>query len=119
MLAETPFNAVTHEIISAAIEVHRILGPGLLESAYVRCLQHELSVRRLAFVTEQRVPVIYKGLALDAAYRLDLLVDGAVVVEVKAIEAVLSVHQAQVLTYLILAELPVGLVINFNVPRLV
>ena len=119
MLAEAPFNTVTHEIIAAAIEVHRTLGPGLLESTYTQCLQHEFSIRRMAFVTEQRVPVIYKGLALGAAYRLDLLVDGAVVVEVKAIEAVLPVHQAQVLTYLILAELPVGLVINFNVPRLV
>ena len=119
MLAEAPFNGLTHEIIAAAIEVHRILGPGLLESIYTRCLQPELLIRRIAFITEHRVPVVYKGMALDALYRLDLLVDRTAVVEVKTVEAVLPVHQAQVLTYLFLAELPVGLVINFNVARLV
>ncbi len=119
MLADSPFNALTHEIIAAAIEVHRVLGPGLLESTYTPCLQHEFTLRRLAFFTQQRVPLVYKGLALDGVYRLDLLVDRTVVVEVKAIEALLPVHQAQVLTYLSLSNLPIGLLINFNVAKLV
>ena len=110
---------LTEKIIGAAIEVHRVLGPGLLESAYSTCLQHELSTRSLAFVTQQRVPLAYKGITLDCAYRLDLLVDGAVIVEVKALAAVLPIHQAQLLTYLRLTDLPVGLVINFQVERLV
>ena len=119
MLVKTPFHDQTRDIIAAAIEVHRVLGPGLLESAYSRCLQYELSARKLAFVTQQRVPLVYKGTALDCDYRLDLLVEGAVVVEVKALAAMLPIHQAQLLTYLKLTGLPVGLVINFQVDRLV
>ena len=119
MLAQPPFHHVTRDVIAAAIEVHRDLGPGLLESAYATCLQRELTARRLAFVTERRIPLAYKGVALDCHYRLDLLVHDAVVVEVKAIAEVLPIHQAQVLTYLRLANLPVGLVINFNVDKLV
>jgi len=118
MLVKTPFHDQTRDIIAAAIEVHRILGPGLLESAYSRCLQYELSARRMTFVTERRVPLVYKHAVLDCEYQLDLLVEG-VVVEVKALAAVLPVHQAQLLTYLKLAGLPVGLVINFNVDQLV
>ena len=119
MLAQVPFTDLTHQIIAAAIEVHRVLGPGLLESAYFPCLQHELAARKLPFLSERRVPVIYKGIALDCEYRLDLLVHNAVVVEVKAVAALLPLHQAQVLTYLRLIDLPVGLLINFNVDRLV
>ena len=119
MLAKVPFGDLTHDIIAAAIDVHRVLGPGLLESAYSSCLQHELATRSLAFATQHRVPLVYKGIALDCAYGLDLLVDGAVVVEVKALPAVLPIHQAQLLTYLRLMDLPVGLVINFQVERLV
>ena len=119
MLAQIPCGNLTHEIIAAPIDVHRVLGPGLLESAYSTCLQQELSVRNLAFTTQQRVPLLYKGVALDCAYRLDLLVKDVVVVEVKALAAVLPIHQAQLLTYLKLMELPVGLVINFQVERLV
>ena len=119
MLVKAPFHDLTHDVIAAAIEVHRVLGPGLLESAYSTCLQHEISARRLAFATEQRIPLVYKGNALDCAYRLDLLVESTVVVEVKALAAVLPIHQAQLLTYLKLARLPVGLVINFQVDRLV
>ena len=118
MLAQVPFTDITHEIIAAAIEVHRVLGPGLLESAYFPCLQYELAARKLPFTTERRVPVVYKGIVLDCEYRLDLLVDDAVVVEVKSIAALLPVHQAQLLTYLRLMDLPVGLLINFNVDRL-
>jgi len=119
MLVKIPFTNITREIIAAAIEVHRVLGPGLLESAYSSCLRHELSVRRLPFTSERGVPLVYKGINLDCAYRLDLLVKEVIVVEVKAVAAVLPIHQAQLLTYLKLADLPVGLVINFEVERLV
>ena len=118
MLAKVPFSNLTREII-AAIEVHRVLGPGLLESAYSSCMQHELSSRDLRFTTQRRVPLVYKGITLDCAYRLDLLVNDVIVVEVKALAAVLPIHQAQLLTYLKLMDLPVGLVINFEVERLV
>ncbi len=119
MLAEAPFSNVTHEIIAAAIEVHRVLGPGLLESAYFTCLRHELAERTRPFITERRVPVLYKGIETGCEYRLDLIVDAVVVVEVKAIAAQLPIHEAQLLTYLRLTGLPVGLLINFNVDRLV
>jgi GxxExxY protein len=118
MLVKAPFHHQTRDIIAAAIEVHRVLGPGLLESAYSKCFQHELSARQLAFVAQRRVPLVYKGVSLDCDYRLDLLVEG-VVVEVKALDTLGPIHQAQLLTYLRLAELPVGLVINFNVDQLV
>ena len=119
MLAKIPFTNVTREIIAAAIEVHRVIGPGLLESAYSSCLRHELSARMLPFTSERGVPLVYKGTHLDCAYRSDLLVRDAIVVEVKTVAAVLPIHQAQLLTYLRLADLPVGLVINFEVERLV
>ena len=119
MLATPPFHHLTRDIIAAAIEVHRVLGPGLLESAYATCLHRELTARNLRFVTQRRVPVVYKGITLDCDYRLDLLVEDAVVIEVKSIADVLPIHQAQLLTYLRLIGLPVGLVINFNVDRLV
>ena len=118
MLVKTPFHNQTRDIIGAAIEVHRVLGPGLMESAYSKCLQHELSARQLAFVAQRRVPLVYKGVSLDCDYRLDLLIEG-VVVEVKALDKLAPIHQAQLLTYLRLAGLPVGLVINFNVDQLV
>lgn len=117
MLARIPFTDITRDIIASAIEVHRVLGPGLLESVYFKCLQYELSTRTLPFVTERRVPIIYKGHSLDCEYRVDLLVKD--VVEVKALTAMLPIHQAQLLTYLKLTGLPVGLLINFNVPKLV
>jgi GxxExxY protein len=98
----------TRDIIAAAIEVHREFGPGLPESVYSECLRHELSARKLTVATERRVPVVHKGSRLDCRFRLDLLVDN-VLVEVKAIAAVLPIHQAQLLTYLKLTGLPVGL----------
>jgi GxxExxY protein len=119
MLADLPFNTLTGHVISAAIEVHRELGPGLLESAYLPCLQFELTARKLRFVTQRVVPITYKGTVLDSAYRLDLLVEDTVVVEVKCVDRLLPVHEAQVLTYLRLARHPAGLLINFNVSRLV
>jgi GxxExxY protein len=108
----------THAIIGAAIEVHRELGPGLLESAYEECLCHELNLRGVPFRRQQPLPVVYKGLQLDCAYRLDVLVGDAVVVEVKAVESLLPVHEAQLITYLKLSSKKVGLLINFCVPVL-
>jgi GxxExxY protein len=111
-------NQLTEQIIGAAIEVHRTLGPGLLESAYDECLCHELACRQIAFERQRSVPVHYKGVRLDCGYRLDLLVDGRVVVETKAVEALEPVHEAQMLTYLKLGGWQVGLLINFHVPVL-
>jgi GxxExxY protein len=112
------FNQVTHEILGAAIEVHRTLGPGLLESTYLRCLQWELGARKQRFVTQRQIPLTYKGHRLDESYRVDLLVEDLVVVEVKAVVAMPPVFQAQTLTYMRLTECPAGLLINFNVPKL-
>jgi GxxExxY protein len=112
------FDALTEAIIGAAIEVHKALGPGLLESAYVPCLMHELSLRGLSCRTEVTVPVVFKGVKLDCGYRLDLLVEEEIVVELKAVENLQPVHQAQVITYLKLTGKAVGLLINFNVPLL-
>lgn len=114
----TRVNELTEAIIGAAIEVHRHLGPGLLESAYARCLQHELKLREIPFEDERALPVEYKGVQLDCGYRLDLLVAGQVVVEIKSVEKLEKVHEAQLLTYLRLGGWKVGLLINFNVPVL-
>jgi GxxExxY protein len=111
-------NELTSAIIGAAIEVHRVLGPGLLESAYEECLCRELALRQVPFDRQRPLPVEYKGIRLDCGYRLDLLVAGAVVVEIKAVEMLLPIHDAQVLTYLRLGGWKVGLLINFNVPML-
>ena len=111
-------NLVTHDIIGAAIEVHRCLGPGLLESAYLECLCHELRMRNVVFDRGIALPLRYKGLALEQGYRLDLVVAGSIIVEPKSGEKLMPVHQAQVLTYLKLKRLPLGLLINFNVPVL-
>jgi len=108
-------NQVTHEIIGAAIEVHRLLGPGLLESAYRECLAKEFMLREIPFVRERGLPVEYKGILLEAGYRLDFLVANCVVVEVKAVETLAPVHEAQLLTYLRLGGWRLGLLINFNV----
>jgi GxxExxY protein len=108
----------TAPIIGAAIEVHRALGPGLLESAYEECLCHELHLRGLVFQRQVDLPVPYKGLQLDCGYKLDLVVEHEVVLELKSIEKILPVHEAQLLTYLKLSGKRVGLLINFNVPLL-
>jgi GxxExxY protein len=105
-------------IIGAAIEVHRQLGPGLLESAYEQCLCHELHICGLPFQRQVDLPVSYKGIKLDCGYKIDLIVCDQVVVELKAIERILPLHEAQLLTYLKLSDKPVGLLINFNVPLL-
>ena len=115
---EAQRDSLTEEIIGAAIEVHRALGPGLLESAYQECLCVELGLRNLRFVSQLELPVEYKGLRVDAGYRLDLVVADSVVVELKAVERMLPLHEAQILTYLRLGGYPTGLLLNFNVPVL-
>jgi GxxExxY protein len=110
------FDDLTSEIISAAIEVHRALGPGLLESAYEQCLCRELELRGIPFIQQQPVPVEYKGIRLECGYRLDLCVAGRIVVEVKAVTELLKIHDAQALTYLRLTGMSLGLLLNFNVP---
>jgi GxxExxY protein len=111
-------NEITHAVIGAAIEVHRQLGPGLLESAYLECLGRELVLRGIPFEREKPLPLEYKGVHLECGYRLDLVVGGCVVVEVKSVETLAPVHDAQLLTYLRLGGGRVGLLINFNVAAL-
>lgn len=112
-------NEITELIIGAAIEVHRQLGPGLLESIYERCLIHEIQLRsKLEVISQKSLPVEYKGLRLEDGYRIDLLVSNKIIVEVKAVEKILPVHEAQLVTYLRLSRLHIGLLINFNVPLL-
>ncbi|MBZ4660707.1 MAG: GxxExxY protein [Desulfacinum sp.] len=107
-------NEITSAIIGAAIEVHRHLGPGLLESTYEECLAHELSLRGISFRRQHPLPLAYKGRTLDCGYRLDFLVEDQVIVELKACEKIEPIHKAQVLTYLRLTGCPVGLLINFH-----
>jgi GxxExxY protein len=106
---------LTEKIIGAAIEVHKTIGPGLLESAYEECLAHEMRLRGLNFERQVPLPVAYKGVTLDCGYRLDFLVERAVVLELKALDALQPIHEAQLLTYLRLGGWAVGLLINFNV----
>jgi len=108
----------TAAIISAALEVHRCLGPGLLESTYEECLCHEFHIRGIGFQRQVDIPVRYKGISLDCGYRIDLIIEDQVVVELKSVERILSVHEAQLLTYLHLTQKRLGLLINFNVALL-
>ena len=110
--------SLTEQVIGAAIEVHKRLGPGLLESAYQSCLCHELTLRQIPFRCQVDLPIIYKGVKLDCGYRIDLVVAERLVVEIKSLEKVLPVHEAQLLTYMRLSNVRVGLLINFNVPVL-
>lgn len=109
---------LTNEILAAAIEVHRVLGPGLLESVYEQCMCRELKLRNVPYECQVPLPLIYKGDRVEAGFRIDLLVSDQVVVEIKAVEKLLPVHDAQLLTYLKLTKRRVGLLINFNVPLL-
>lgn len=109
---------ITDVIIGAAIEVHRHLGPGCLESTYESCLARELEERGIAFRRQVRLPVVYKGLVVEEAYRIDLLINDAVIVEIKSVDTLLPIHEAQLITYLKLSGKKVGLLINFNVPVL-
>jgi GxxExxY protein len=112
------FDELSRSVIGAAIEVHRNLGPGLLESTYRQCLACELSHAGIAFQMEVALPVQYKDILLDCGYRIDLLISGELIVEIKSVEALLPIHQAQILTYMRLASVPLGLLINFNVTKL-
>jgi GxxExxY protein len=115
---EKDVNSITSSIIGAALEVHRHLGPGLLESAYEACLAYELCQRGLRLERQKPLPVVYKEVQLDCGYRLDLLVEESVVVELKSVERLDRVHEAQMLSYLRLSGCKVGLLINFNVRML-
>ena len=115
---EARLNRLTGSIIGAAIEVHRHLGPGLLESAYETCLAYELAQLGLKVERQKALPLVYKDISLDHGYRIDLLVEDVVVVEVKAVEALTSIHESQILSYLKFSGCPVGLLINFNVDLL-
>ncbi len=115
---ETQRDALTEQIIGAAIEVHRALGPGLLESAYEECLCVELGLRGIRFRSQVDLPVVYKEHRTATGYRLDLVVDDSVAVEIKAVERLLPLHEAQLLTYLRLSGIATGLLLNFNVPVL-
>lgn len=108
-------NNLTHEIIGAAIEVHRLLGPALLESAYEECLVHELTIRSLKVERQVPVPLVYKAIKLECGYRLDVVVEKKVVLELKSIDTFAPIHEAVMLTYLRLSGIRVGLLVNFNV----
>jgi len=115
MTESEKLNQITEAIIGAAIEVHRALGPGLLESAYEACTAFEVAQRGLRVEEQKPLPVVYREVRLDCGYRLDLLVEEAVIVEIKAVERLMPIHQAQLLSYLKLSGCKVGLLINFNV----
>ena len=110
------YEELTERILGSVIEVHKVLGPGLMESAYEECLCHELNLRDLQFERQMTVPVSYKGVSLDCGYKLDLLIENTVILELKCVERITSVHEAQLLTYMKLLTKPVGFIINFNVP---
>jgi len=109
-------NQLSSKIIGAAIEVHKTLGPGLLESAYEECLSYELGLRHLSLERQKPLAIIYKGKKLDCGYRLDLVVEKAIILELKSCEKIEEIHKAQLLTYLKLSGLNLGLLLNFNVP---
>ena len=112
------FDPLSNRMIGLMLEVHRELGPGLLESAYQACMIHELKTAQIVFAAEVPLPVRYKGLALDCAYRMDLVIENSLVIELKSVDSLLPIHEAQLLTYLRLAGLKIGLLANFNVPLL-
>ena len=112
------FDSLSNRVIGCAIEVHRELGPGLLESAYEQCLAHELKLGGRQFDRQKNLPVEYKGQKIDCGYRIDLLVEGQLILELKCVDALTSVHQAQLMTYMKLAKIKTGFLINFNVSLL-
>lgn len=119
MLAPSRFNEITRLIVAKAIEVHRTLGPGLLESVYLHCLVFELLRAGLMVEVQKPLPVHYKDTLLECGYRVDILVEGKVIIEVKAVDQLAPIHQAQMMTYLRLAGCRVGLILNFNAPTMV
>ena len=112
------FDDLFNRVIGCAIEVHRNLGPGLLESAYEQCLAHELSRNNIAFQLQLAQPVRYKDVLLDCGYRIDVLVENQLIIELKSVEKLLGIHDAELLTYMKLAEIKIGLLMNFNVTKL-
>ncbi len=114
-MIDSQLNEITGDVIGAAIEVHKQLGPGLLESAYKECLCREFTIRGISFEKEKPLPLEYKGVKLECGYRLDFLVEKLVVLELKAMEAIAPIHEAQLVTYLKLGGFRLGLLINFNV----
>ena len=112
------FDALSNRVIGCALEVHRNLGPGLLESTYEQCLAHEFRMADMPFKLQYPLPVEYKGVKLDCGYRIDLLVDASLIVELKSVDRLLPIHQAQLLTYMKLSGISIGLLINFNVEYL-
>ena len=109
-------NQLSSKIIGAAIEIHKALGPGLLESAYEKSLCHELKLRGLSFDNQKPLPLVFKGEEIDCGYRLDIIVGNAIILELKACEKIEPIHKAQLLTYLKISGLTLGLILNFNVP---
>lgn len=118
MITKQYLNELTYKVVGAAIEVHKELGPGLLESVYHRCLFHELRMRNIYFQSEMVIPIKYKDLELDAELRCDFFVENILVVEIKAVDAIHPVHKAQLITYMKLLNVPKGILINFNVYHL-
>ena len=112
------FDELSNKVIGCAIEVHRILGPGLLESTYEQCLAHELTEACISFKLQHPLPVEYKGIKLDCGYRVDVLIDEKLILELKSVENIKRIHEAQLLTYMKLAAIDTGLLINFNVKKL-
>ncbi|MGZ4968851.1 MAG: GxxExxY protein [Methylobacter sp.] len=108
------FDNLSRQVIGCAIEVHKVLGAGLLESTYEKCLEHELHLVGLSYTVQQQLPVNYKGVELDCGYRLDLVVENKLIVELKSVDKLQKIHEAQILTYMKLTGLSVGLLINFN-----
>lgn len=109
------FDPLSHKVIGCALEVHRFLGPGLLESTYEHCLAHELSLAEIPFKLQVSLPIHYKGLNLDCGYRIDVLIDDSLIIEIKSVEKMLDIHRAQLLTYMKLSGIGIGLLMNFNV----
>lgn len=116
--ARSDVEAVAKDFVDAALKVHRALGPGLLESAYKACLAHELTLRGRTVQSEVHLPLTYKGLRLETGYRMDLVVDGCLIAELKAVDALLPIHRAQLLTYLRISGLPIAFLLNFHTARL-
>ncbi len=112
------FDNLSNKVIGCAIEVHRLLGPGLLESTYEQCLSHEFKLKGIEFKLQHPLPVIYKDIRLDCGYRVDLLVEDNLILELKSVEEIKGIHEAQLLTYMKLTNIDKGLLINFNVMRL-
>ena len=112
------FDQISNQVIGCALEVHRVLGPGLLESTYEQCLAHELSLAGISFKLQFPLPVKYKGIKLDCGYRIDLSVNDELIVELKSVDQIMGIHRAQLLTYMKLSDVKVGLLINFNVEML-